>query len=154
MAAVDFDSRKQPTVDDIIEKGLTGNGGCCIQLNFFTMLVLKALGLEAFAIQGTHFGAPVEGTHCMVVVKLSCDEIYLVEVGGAFPILEPINMCKLPVRIMAAGGFPYEFRHVSPGIIGRYHIGGGLLSGAFVNQLDSFSNFKFIIRSHDLVLFK
>jgi arylamine N-acetyltransferase len=134
MAAVDFDSRNQPSEADIISQGFSGKGGCCLHLNYFAKIVLRALGLDAYTIQGTHYKAPVEGTHCMVAVRLqNPNDVYLVEVGGAFPILEPMSMTQLPVRITTAGGFPYEFREVSPGVVGRYHIGGGLLMGKFVS---------------------
>lgn len=134
LAAVEKPKRVRPTEEDIVTQGLTGVGGCCINLNFFTKILLVAVGLDAFAIQGTHNCAPVDGTHCMVLVRLKDGSLYMVEVGGAFPILEPIPMQNLPFKILCAGGFPYEFRQISDTLVGRYHIGGGLLGGQYVRQ--------------------
>jgi hypothetical protein len=69
----------------------------------------------------------------MVIVRVDDENMYLVEVGGAFPILDPVPMQNLPFKILCAGGFPYEFRQLSDGWIGRYHIGGGLLGGKYVS---------------------
>lgn len=79
LAAVEPKERVAPTEEDIITQGLSGIGGCCINLNFFVKILFQALGLEAYAIKGTHNFAPVEGTHCMVVVKLKDGNVYMVE---------------------------------------------------------------------------
>jgi len=134
MAAVKKEKRAAPTEEDIITQGLSGIGGCCINLNFFTKILFKALGLDSHAIKGTHNFAPVEGTHCMVVVKLGDGNVYMVEAGGAFPILDPVPMQNLPFRILSAGGFPYEFRQISDDLVARFHIGGGLLGGQYVDD--------------------
>ena len=134
MAAIPKPERRHPSVEDIVQQGLKGIGGCCINLNWFAMLVFRGLGLRSFCIQGTHNQAPVAGTHCMVIVEVE-DEKYLVEVGGAFPILEPVPMRakNLPYEVLCAGGFPYEFRALEPaGTVGKFHIGGGLVSGKYV----------------------
>lgn len=136
MASIDKPLRKNPKEDELIKEGLSGIGGCCINLNYFAKVLFEALGMVAYAIQGTHNHAPVPGTHCMVVVKVDNGDLYLVEVGGSFPILEPVPMQNLPFRILTAGGFPYEFRLTPEGLVGRYHLGGGLLQGKYVRTIN------------------
>lgn len=132
MAIIDPEKRRRPTEEELIKQGLSGIGGCCLNLNFFTKILLQALGLDAFAIQGTHFMAPVDGTHCMCVVRLNNNEMYMVEVGAGYPFLDVVPMHKLPFRF-TAGGYINEFREISDGKIGRFQIGGGLYGGAYVS---------------------
>lgn len=134
MSAVDPSSRRPPTEEEVISAGLSGKGGCCINFNYFAGLVLSAVGLDSFLIQSTHANAPVAGTHCMLGVRLgpSGGSIYVVELGGAFPILEPVPMSGLPFRITSAAGWPYEFREVEPGLVARFQLDGGLLTGKYV----------------------
>ncbi|ODN01570.1 putative acetyltransferase YvcN [Orchesella cincta] len=137
MAAVDPDQRWFPSESDVVSIGLAGKGGCCIHLNYFTKLVFQSIGLNSFAVRGDHYQAPVAGTHCLVMVSLegpNAHGIYMVEVGGAYPILEPIPMQRLPYRTLQAGGFPYEFRLIAPGWIGKFHLGGGLMGGKFADK--------------------
>lgn len=132
MAIVDPDKRRRPTEEEIIHQGLSGIGGCCLNLNFFTKILMQALGLDAFAIQGTHFMAPVPGTHCMCIVRLNRNEMYMVEVGAGYPFLDVIPMHDLPFRF-TAGGYGNEFREMPDGKIGRFQIGGGLYGGPYVS---------------------
>jgi hypothetical protein len=136
----DGSPRKNPDIAYIISNGLSGIGGSCIALNYFAKILFTALGLDAFVIQGSYGMAHVKGTHCMVVVKLSNDELYMVEVGGAYPILEPIALHKIPYKMMTAGGYWFEFREISKGRFGRYNIGGGLYGGDYVGKSESLQN--------------
>ncbi|KAJ6634709.1 hypothetical protein Bhyg_13286 [Pseudolycoriella hygida] len=136
MAIVDPEKRRRPTEEELIAQGLSGIGGCCLNLNFFTKIVLQALGLNAFAVQGTHYLAPVEGTHCMCMVKLNEDEMYMVEVGAGYPFLDVIPMQNLPFQF-TAGGYVNEFRQMADGKIGRFQIGGGLYGGSYVEKTES-----------------
>lgn len=128
-----------PSEGDIVHTGLNGKGGCCMHLNYFTKLVFQAIGLETFVVRGDHYSAPVAGTHVLVMVKIYRPEegLYLVEVGGAFPILEPVPMDKkkLPYRTLQAGGFPYEFREIADGWIGKFHLKGGIIAGEYVRRI-------------------
>lgn len=139
MAAVDQEKRWFPYEEDLINVGLAGRGGCCIHLNYFSKLVLQALGLESFVVRGDHYTAVTAGTHCILFVKLHSppDQVgtYMVEVGGAYPMLEPVSMDKekLPIKMLQAAGFPYEFREFAPGWIGKFHLKGGILGGAYVS---------------------
>lgn len=139
MTAVEDGYRRFPSEKDLIDIGLTGNGGCCIQLNYFSMLVFKAIGLDSFVVRGDHYCAPIAGTHCMVMVTLRTPEdhgTYMIEVGGGFPMLQPVPMDshKLPFRVVEAAGFPYEFREIAPGWVGKFHLDGGLMGGKFVSS--------------------
>ncbi|CAL8109671.1 unnamed protein product [Orchesella dallaii] len=137
MAAVDPDQRWFPSESDIVSNGLAAKGGCCIHLNYFTKLVFQSIGLNSFVVRGDHYQAPIAGTHCLVMVSLEGPKahgVYMVEVGGAYPILEPIPMQRLPYRTLQAGGFPYEFREIAPGWIGKFHLGGGLMGGKFTDK--------------------
>ncbi len=134
MAVIDPEERHRPTIEELIRQGLSGIGGCCLNLNFFTTILMQALGLDAFAIQGTHFMAPIAGTHCMCVVQLNdIDGMYMVEVGAGYPFVDVIPMQKLPFRF-TAGGYVNEFRRMVDGKIGRFQIGGGLYGGDYVSE--------------------
>jgi len=136
MSIIDTDKRHRPTEGELIHQGLSGIGGCCLNLNFFTKIVMQALGLDAFVIQGTHFMAPVLGTHCMCIVRLNDKEMYMVEVGAGYPFIDVIPMQNLPFRF-TAGGFVNEFREMSDGKIGRFQIGGGLYGGSYIEKEES-----------------
>lgn len=144
MSATDPTCRRPPTPEEIITSALSGQGGCCINLNYFAHLVFSTLGLDSFLIQSTHANAPVAGTHCMIGVKLGPGgaSIYVVELGGAFPILEPIPMQGLPFRITSAAGWPYEFREIQPGTVARFQLDGGLLTGKYVRNLRIYDSDK------------
>ncbi len=139
MAAIPEEDRWFPSYDQLVETGLSGQVGCCLNLNYFTKLVFIAVGLESFNVRGDHYRAPVVGTHCITMVRLHVPHkdkgLYMVEVGGVFPMLEPVPMDthKLPYRTLQAAGFPYEFREIGCGWIGKFHIGGGTMGGAFVS---------------------
>lgn len=138
MAAVPEGQRWFPSHEQLIENGLSGRGGCCVPLNYFTRLLFQSIGLDSFSVRGDHYCAPVAGTHCMTIVRLHGPKekgLYMVEVGGAFPMMEPVPMDshKLPFKTLQAAGFPYEFREIAPGWIGKFHIGGGIMGGAFVS---------------------
>lgn len=146
MAAEEEEYRRFPSEQDIIDIGLSGQGGCCIHKNYFTMLVLKAVGMDSFVVRGDHYRAPVAGTHCIAMVKLHTQddpEIYMIEVGGAFPMRQPIpmNSNRLPLIVVEAAGFPYEFRQMSSGWIGKFHLEGGLMGGKFVSKFLQFLGF-------------
>jgi hypothetical protein len=132
--------RKNRDIPGIISNGLSGNGGCCIEMNYFTKILFTTLGLDAFVIQGSYVGAHIKGTHCILVVRLSHDELYMVEMGGAYPLIEPIPLHKLPLKTLTAGGYWYEFREISNGRFGRFSIGGGLYGGDYVGKLESLQN--------------
>ncbi|KAG4070236.1 hypothetical protein HA402_003926 [Bradysia odoriphaga] len=136
MAIVSPEERHRPTVEELISQGLSGIGGCCLNLNFFTTILMQALGLDAFAVQGTHFLAPVDGTHCMCIVRLNENELFMVEVGAGYPFLDVIPMQNLPFRFMA-GGYVNEFRQISDGKVGRFQIGGGLFGGDYIGKTES-----------------
>lgn len=139
MVSVDEEKRWIPSETDLVNVGLAGRGGCCIHLNYFSKLVLQEIGLESFVGRGDLYSAMTAGTHCLLFVKLYSPAeqtgTYMVEVGDAYPLLEPICMDKekLPYRTLQAAGFPYEYREFAPGWIGKFHLKGGLLGGAYVN---------------------
>lgn len=146
MASVEEGHRWFPSEEEIANVGLSGKGGCCLHLNYFTKILFQAIGLDTYVVRGDHYCAPIAGTHCIVMVKLHERKFagtYMIEVGGAYPMLEPVPMDKerLPFKTLQAGGFPYEFREMDNGWIGKYHIGGGVVSGEFVRIFPTFHSF-------------
>lgn len=139
MAAVEEGQRWFPSYESIITNGLTGRGGSSIQINYFAKLVLQAIGLDAFVVRGDSYPEPIPGSNCILMVNLRINTkdggVYLVEVGGAYPILEPVpmNPKRLPYRTTQAVGFPYEFREIAPGWVGKFHLEGGIMGGKFVS---------------------
>lgn len=92
--------RKVPEENDIIEAGLSGTGGNCITQNGFLYLLLKSLGFDTFIISGTIKNI---NNHVLCVVRLSSDELYLLDLGVGVPFPEPIPLHNLPYIFRAVG---------------------------------------------------
>ena len=139
--------RQNPTLDEIISNGLSGNGGLCISLNYFLKLVLDFLGFTTFAIAASWASALKPGTHCVIIVKTSYngndsnDEMYLVDVGCGQPIWEPIPLHQLPFQ-RVTGGYPFEFRKTPEGIYQRVQLKGNFIKGDFVSHRKFLKNSK------------
>ena len=77
-------------------------------MNYMVKLVLENLGFDTFlvAAKATHVAIPFN--HTVTAVKLSAEgtsveKIYLIDIGFARPITEPINLSSLPYRIKEGG---------------------------------------------------
>ena len=132
LVSVSPENRHVPTIQEIVhESGFSGTGGLCFQLNYFFKLLLQFLGYAVFAIAGT-IGVTI-GSHIMLVVKMSEDEMYLIDVGCGNPTSQLVPLHLLPFRTIAAGSYYYEIRKISEGQYARYQVGGGLFFGDYVS---------------------
>ena len=132
--------RRNPTLDEVISNGLSGNGGLCIGQNYFMKLVLDFLGFTTFALGATWNNAGRPGTHCVVTVKndftdtAADNEMYLIDVGCGLPSWEPIPLHQLPFS-RVSGGYPFEIRRTPEGLYQRVHLKGNFVKGDFVSHI-------------------
>lgn len=140
MLATQPEVRIPPQQNDIISVGLAGFGGICYHQNAWFVILLQALGFEAYIAAGSY--APVakspspEGSHCIGILKLD-DSLYAVDVGCGNPVSEliPLNKDQLPYTRIA-GGFVYEYRYNEENNwYERWQVGGTILKGKFVSAL-------------------
>ena len=109
------------------------NGGACIQLNNMMKLVLENLGFDTFlvAAEAPLPGIQVPWNHAVTVVKLG-EKTYLIDIGFARPIAEPINLSSLPYRTKE-GGYEVEVRfHSEKNQYERVLLNGCPLTGSMV----------------------
>lgn len=135
MSAIKVEERKVPDVHSIIEAGLNGVGGNCIVQNGFVMLLLKALGFDAFIVSGMFKGPGcLPDNHVMCVVRFSADELYLLDLGVTLPFAEPVPLHNLPY-VNRAVGYRYLYRKSDFGTYERVQLDGALFGGEYVNCL-------------------
>jgi len=128
MTSIAAEDRRAPSdISEIIERGLSGKGGVCIDLNYFANLILTSLGFNCICVQGTYTTSSIIGNHCATIVELSSEEKYLVDVGNILPGLKLIPMHNLPFSFVG-GGLIHEWRHCDDGVYRRYQIGGKLFT--------------------------
>ncbi len=105
LSSIPQNARKVPDENGIIAAGLNGIGGNCITQNSFLCLLLQQLGFDSFIISGTVKGGDTDDTnnHVLCVVRLSSNELYLLDLGVGVPFPEPIPLHNLPYTHRAVG---------------------------------------------------
>ncbi|XP_071516020.1 uncharacterized protein [Panulirus ornatus] len=105
MIAVPEEERHIPSLEEVVEAGLSLEGGVCFTLNTFMCIVLRALGFHAHVLDGSHKNSP--GSHTHVVVLLQDlrfpGDLHIVDVGGGYPFFEAVAMADLPLEYYQAG---------------------------------------------------
>ena len=102
-------------------------------MNWFLKVLLESLGYDVFCVGGSFVGAPPR-THIMTVVRISEEELYLLDIGCAQPIHEPIPLHKLPYSRNVAG-CAYEYRQLTDdGQYARFQVGARLFYEEYVNE--------------------
>lgn len=141
MSLIPEAARKVPNEDDIIQDGLYGAGGNCITQNGFLVLLLKALGFDAFVVSGSVLSSISPDNHVICVVRLNTQENYLLDLGVGLPFAEPVPLHNLPY-INRAAGFRYLYRKSDKGLYECVQLDGALNSGAYVSyyQYEIFHN--------------
>lgn len=136
MSAVNVEERKFPDEQDIIKAGLGGVGGNCIFQNGFLMLLLKAVGFDAFIVAGS-FLAPgyLPDNHVICIVRLTVDELYLLDLGVTLPFAEPVPLHNLPY-VNRAAGCRYSYKKVENGRYQRTQLDGALFGAEYVKLFD------------------
>lgn len=128
-----IEERKFPEEKDIIKDGLEGVGGNCITQNGFLMLLLNALGFDAFVAAATFVGQNFPpDNHVICIVRLNAEEQYLIDVGQALPFDEPVPLHNLPY-VGRAAGYRYCYKKAENGLYVRTQLDGALFGGDYVS---------------------
>lgn len=113
-----------PTLEEVVEAGMSLEGGVCFTLNTFMCILLQTLHFNAHVVDGSYsaFG----DTHNHVVVLLSdlrfAGDDYIIDVGSGFPFQDPLPLSELPCTRNCAGNeYKYEW---SDQMIHRLHRAG------------------------------
>lgn len=145
MAAVPPEQRAGPTIEQLIENGFSGRGGCCYQLNYFLHLILVALEFDTIVISGT-FIPGIQDCHLMTIVRLDENEEYLLDVACGNPLDVPIPLHQLPYKRTILDDkeidISYEYRPLTTPIEfanveddhGRFQVGGSLFLGEYKHE--------------------
>jgi len=115
MNAVPPEQRRSPDDKETLSTGLKGVGGPCVIQNGFLVILLKALGLNAYAISSCVKGPGlVADNHVICIVEFTPEKKYLLDLGVALPFAEPVPMHQLPYTKTAAG-LRYQYKLAEEG---------------------------------------
>ncbi|XP_071445397.1 uncharacterized protein [Hetaerina americana] len=110
--------KRFPTVEDVLADGLSLQGGACAHNNWFTCLLLRALGYDAYTIAAIYCSEiEMEDMHMMLIVKgvedpddpLQADPLFLVDVASGYPLPHPVPLHRLPVTFPETAGLELSF---------------------------------------------
>ncbi|XP_071516235.1 uncharacterized protein [Panulirus ornatus] len=99
------EERHVPTLEEVVEAGLSLEGGLCFTNNAFFCILLRTLGLDAHMLRGSYSACNFPDNHAMVLVRhlrFHGDE-HFVDVGSAQPFSEAVAVSSLPVTFYYAG---------------------------------------------------
>ncbi|XP_046397827.1 uncharacterized protein LOC124164518 [Ischnura elegans] len=124
--------KRFPSIEDVINFGLTCHGGVCIHNNWFAAILLKSLGFDLFTIAGM-YAATWNSTddHVMSVVRglkdpedPECSEtLFLVDVGNGYPTPGAVPLHRLPHNFPLTAGLEIRYDKVGD-LIYRMHRAG------------------------------
>ena len=73
LLSTDEQVRHVPTPSEVLQSGLSLQGGVCFHINVFIHYLLQALGYDSYLIAGTYSASKSQNNHVAVVVKgLDC----------------------------------------------------------------------------------
>jgi len=137
MSCKEPEDQRTLTLEETLEAGLSGVGGVCINHNVFVTYLLRHVGFNAEMIS-SKFADSDHDTHTLCLIRLSDEEIYLIDIGCALPFEEPIPLHKLPYSNVSAG-FRYEYRYCKEmNEYSRWQLDGTFFKGKFVKKNWSF----------------
>nr|XP_027231332.1 uncharacterized protein LOC113822980 [Penaeus vannamei]XP_027231333.1 uncharacterized protein LOC113822980 [Penaeus vannamei] len=121
LLAQPLEERHVPTQEEIVEAGMSMEGGLCFTLNTFMYLLLRALGFKVDVLDGSFSLSCHPHTHMVVLLRdLSAPgDNYIVDIGGGFPFFEIISVKDLPVTRYEAG-LEYRYQHLNGSVV-RLH---------------------------------
>jgi len=136
ITSVQIELRHPPTLDTILQVGLSGAGGNCLQLNYFIRVLLESIGYDVSTISGT-IGVLVRDNHVMTLVRFpDTGHTYLVDLASASPLCQPVPLHDLPWSFQTtAAGTRVEYRKVAENEYARFQVGGGLFRDRLVSYL-------------------
>ncbi|XP_042864420.1 uncharacterized protein LOC122248470 isoform X3 [Penaeus japonicus] len=121
LLAQSSEERHVPTLEEIVEAGLSLEGGLCFTLNTFFCLLLRALGFKVDVLDGSFSLSCHPHTHEVLLLRDLSEpgDNYIIDVGGGCPFLELIPVKDLPVTRYEAG-FEYRYQYLG-GMVARLH---------------------------------
>ena len=87
--------RRRPTLAEVMSSMLGGRGGICYDFNFFTFVLLRTLGYDAYInIAQVLFQGSLDDNHLIVLVKnlVKTGDLYLVDTGCARPTFRAVDL--------------------------------------------------------------
>ncbi|XP_041471299.1 uncharacterized protein LOC121420707 [Lytechinus variegatus] len=121
--AIPLSERKIPSVNEIKEAMLQGQGGVCYELNIFTNRLLAALGYSVHLIGGKFMGH--DRYHVTNIVRDAevKGQCHLVEVGASDPTFYPIPLNFGEDSPVYQDSFlVYRFKLIGQKYLQRYHV--------------------------------
>ncbi|XP_047470218.1 uncharacterized protein LOC125025925 [Penaeus chinensis] len=124
LLAQPLEERHVPTPEEIVEAGMSLEGGLCFTLNNFMCLLLRALGFKADVLDGNFSLSCYPHTHIVVLLSdLSAPgDNYIIDVGGGFPFLEMIPVNDLPVTRHEVG-LEYRYQYLNGAVVRLHRLG-------------------------------
>ncbi|XP_066966500.1 uncharacterized protein [Macrobrachium rosenbergii] len=113
-----------PTLQEVVEAGLSLEGGLCLTLNTFACILLRVLRFKAELVDGCYSALGNTHNHVLILVKdLRHDgDDYIIDVGNGFPFEDPIAVNELPGARHCAGlEYKYQWQDDVGGFILRLH---------------------------------
>lgn len=130
MMALAVEERHIPTLEEIVEAGLSMEGGVCLTLNVFFCLLLRALGLKVDLLDGNYSAHGDDHSHVILLLsdlRFPADN-YVIDVGNGFPSMEMIPLKELPVEHYHAG-LEYRYEYSGEDVIRLHRSGDTTLDG-------------------------
>ncbi|XP_063587547.1 uncharacterized protein LOC134764811 [Penaeus indicus] len=124
LLAQPLEERHVPTPEEIVEAGMSLEGGLCFTLNNFMCFLLRALGFKADVLDGNFSLSCHPHTHIVVLLSdLSAPgDNYIIDVGGGFPFLEMIPVNDLPVTRHEVG-LEYRYQYLNGTVVRLHRLG-------------------------------
>lgn len=99
-----------PTLEEVVEAGLSLEGGLCLTLNTFMCIILRTLGFKADVLDGSYSTYGDTHTHVVVILKdlRRTQDNFIVDVGSGYPFEAPIPLSDMPCTRHCAG---QEYRY-------------------------------------------
>ncbi|XP_047469920.1 uncharacterized protein LOC125025765 isoform X2 [Penaeus chinensis] len=130
MMGLAVEDRHIPTLEEIVEAGLSMEGGVCLTLNVFFCLLLRALGLKVDLLDGNYSAHGDDHSHVILLLsdlRFPGDN-YVIDVGNGFPSMEMIPLKELPVEHYHAG-LEYRYEYSGEDVIRLHRSGDTTLDG-------------------------
>ena len=88
-----LEDRKLPSMDDIDQACISGNGGNCVMINLFTAQLLNFLGYHAFVCRGM-VTSYRRNAHLAIIIKdlVNVGDIHVVDCGLGLPTFRAISL--------------------------------------------------------------
>lgn len=105
LMAQTVEERHVPSLEEVVEAGLSLEGGICFTLNVFMGILLRTFGFHVQFLDGSYSASKDHHTHIVLLVKdlRSPEDDHFIDVGGGHPFLAAVAVDSLPVTFHQAG---------------------------------------------------